>query len=894
MRNLKTLTALLLGLVLLLSPLTAYAAPEEESAAEETAAEEVPQPEPVYIVIRTEADFLQFAENCRLDTYSKNMTVAMMTDLDLTGLALESIPIFSGIFDGGGHSIRGLSIGEEGSVRGLFRYVTRGAEIRNLHLSGSVLPSGSRSTVGGIAGSNAGAIRGCSFEGEVGGADEIGGITGVNEVGGVIENCSVSGSVHGSHFVGGITGSNFGVVRSCSNAAAVNTEERQNKIELSDISLETMTGAETAATATDIGGIAGTSSGVLRDCANTGDVGYRHVGYNVGGIAGSQQGYLTGCTNRGAVFGRKDVGGVVGQMVPNALLNYEADTLQILEEQLGELEGIAGQAQANAQSTTAEVTAGIGAMGAEIEKAGQALEELLPQDPDDPIPDEDTLLAAQSVLSSTLTTLTGQMSDLMESTQSAVGALSGSVQALSSQMNVIGETIGNAAEGLGGSITDVSDLDTEELLTGKVASCRNYGEVQGDLNAGGIVGTISVESNLDPEKDLEVMGSSSMNFEFEARAVVLRCENQAVVAGKTRDVGGIVGWMSLGLVRDCLNAGAVRAENAEYVGGIAGRSSGYIRQSHANCAIYGAEYVGGIAGSGTIVSDCRSLVQFHGGRERLGAILGFAEPPQGSDLEQPVFGNYYLSVDSDPGAIDGVSYGGQAEPLREAEFLALEGLPEVFGIVRIRFVFADGTEQTLIKVPGKNLPEREMPEIPEKSGYAAEWISPEWVDLNRISFDVTFEAVYTELRSVLQSEETDADGKPLLLVQGVFGEGEAVSLCEPADLPALEEKETALHTQGFLLPESLQPMTVRLLLPDAPEKLHVLVRDGEGNWRAEAASVDHSYLVFAVEAGDTACCVVKDAPDLTIWYLIGGGSVLLAALITVIALVSRKKKKKNV
>ncbi|MBQ6798068.1 MAG: hypothetical protein IJP11_02390 [Oscillospiraceae bacterium] len=894
MNKLKTLLALLLSFCVLLTPLTVYAdTPADAAETEETeeAAEEAP-PEPRYAVIASEEDFIRFAEQCRIDTFSRGLTVTMMTDLDLSGMEISSIPIFAGVFDGGGHTVRGISLAEDGSVRGLFRYVDSGAEIRNLHLSGTVAPNGSRSTVGGIAGSNAGTIRDCSFEGEISGADEVGGIAGTNAVGGVIEGCNVRGMVHGSHFVGGIAGSNNGVIRDCGNEAEINTTEEDNKVELSDITIETMTGAESASTATDIGGIAGTSSGVIRDCTNLGNVGYIHVGYNIGGIAGSQLGYLYGCTNRGTVLGRKEVGGIVGQMEPNALLQFETDTLQTLQEQMEELDGIAGQAQANLQSSSSQLTAQIGAMESEIEKAGQALEELLPADPEDPIPDEDTLLAAQNVLSSTMTTLTSQLNSMVSSTQGAVSAMTGSLQALTGQMNTIGETMGNAASGLGGSITDVSDLDTAELLTGKVQNCVNHGAVQGDINAGGIAGAISVESDLDPEEDLQIAGDSSLKYEFEARAVVLGCENQGVISGRNRNIGGIVGWMSMGLVRDCLNAGAIRADGGEYVGGIAGRSSGYIRASDANCALYGERYVGGIAGAGTVVTDCRTMVQFHGGRERLGAILGLAEEPQAAEIDEPVLHNYYFAADADLGAIDGVSYGGKAEPLAEKEFLALENLPEIFRIVRIRFVFEDGSEQTLIRTPGKELKEDSMPPIPEKSGYAAAWVGPEWLNPACVSFDVTFHAVYTELRSVLQSAETAEDGKPLLLVQGVFMEGEAVQLLEAADLPALGENETVLLRQGFTLPRSSEPMSVRLLLPETEGEIRVMVRNASGGWRTEPALRDHSYLVFSVAEGDTACCVIRVPRDRTLWYLAGGGVLLAALLITGIALAVRKRKKK--
>ena len=66
----------------------------------------------------------------------------------------------------------------------------------------------------------------------------------------------------------------------------------------------------------DTGGIAGYSDGVIIGCSNYGRVGYEHTGYNIGGIAGRQSGVVTSCTNIGTVYGRKDVGGIVGQMEP--------------------------------------------------------------------------------------------------------------------------------------------------------------------------------------------------------------------------------------------------------------------------------------------------------------------------------------------------------------------------------------------------------------------------------------------------------------------------------------------------------------------------------------------------------------------------------------------------
>ena len=111
-------------------------------------------------------------------------------------------------------------------------------------------------------------------------------------------------------------GNNLGVIRSCNNRSAVNTTAEENQVKLSDISFDTITGSESVSTVTDIGGIAGTSSGVIRQSKNRGNVGYQHMGYNVGGIAGTQTGYLYKCENFAQVYGRKEVGGIVGQMEP--------------------------------------------------------------------------------------------------------------------------------------------------------------------------------------------------------------------------------------------------------------------------------------------------------------------------------------------------------------------------------------------------------------------------------------------------------------------------------------------------------------------------------------------------------------------------------------------------
>ena len=242
------------------------------------AAEEEAEKEPAVLRIATVEDFLDFAESCRLDSFSAELSVKLESDIDLTETDFSGIPWFAGHFDGGGHSITGLLIDCDGSAQGLFRYLTAEARVENLHVQGSVIPGGSRGKVGGLAGENAGIIVNCSFQGTVSGGERVGGIAGKNCVTGIVENCRMKGELIGDHFIGGIAGENLGVIRSCFNGAAVNITAQQNSVELEDVKLETLAGTEAPNTVTDVGGIAGSSTGVIRDCENRGDVGYKHMG----------------------------------------------------------------------------------------------------------------------------------------------------------------------------------------------------------------------------------------------------------------------------------------------------------------------------------------------------------------------------------------------------------------------------------------------------------------------------------------------------------------------------------------------------------------------------------------------------------------------------------------
>ncbi len=864
------------------------------------------------ISIETAEDFLDFAESCRLDSYSERLVVELEADIDLTDISFDGIPTFGGTFDGKGHVIKGLNIQTEGSAQGLFRYVRSGATVQNLKLEGEIAPAGSRSNVGSLAGENAGTIVDCSFSGNVSGTDRVGGLVGYNQLTGVIEACSSDGQIQGDHFVGGLAGENNGVIRQCENRAKINITVQENAVELGDVSLDSLLESESAVTVTDVGGIAGTNMGVIRDCENLGSVGYPKIGYNIGGIAGSQSGYIVDCINHGEIMGRKEVGGIVGQMEPTMRMQFDEDTLQKLEKEMDTMVGLAGQTMA---STGGGIDSQMNELEKQMKDAEKALTQMieeteLPEDlenltPEDlenielpevdlQMPDEDAINAAKNNLSSSIGMISGTMNDVLSSTQSTLGAINANVQALSSQLGVIGETIQNADEDLGGRMVDVSDEDTAEETGGKVEACANFGSVIGDLNVGGIVGAVSFESSLDPELDVEIVGNLSMNFEGEVRAVVLACQNHAAVTVNKQNGGGIAGRMGLGLVRECENRGAVQGESASYLGGITGRGDGgFIRVNHARCMIKGAEYVGGVAGTAVAVSDCRSLVHFEAGNEKLGGVLGSVD-----EVSEEIENNYYLPIGSDIGGIDGISYDGGAQALDNESFFELENLPEDFKKVSVRFLKEDGSEEVITLDYGDGLKTDRIPAVPEKDGHSGYWDGIEELELSALYFDVTFEATYDAYETVIASAALRADERPILLVSSQFGKDAQVIISELTGAPeTVAEDEIMLEAWTFELTSQGATSKLRYLPAEEfsakelmEDEAKILVRDSEEKWRSVSYSVDGSYFVFEINEGDSGFCLVQDETAAWLLYGLIGAGVLMVITGGIIAAAMKRRK----
>ncbi len=311
----------------------------------------VNDPDNVEIIeIKTAADYAGFEKNCTIDSYTRGKCFVLKNDIDLSGYVVNTIPTFSGVFDGGGHYITGIRYNKGSYGNGIFRYVEEGAIIQDLNIKAEIRARDEQEITGGLCAINSGLISDCTFDGKVNGKNITGGIAAINEATGRIKGCTNRGQISGYYFTGGIAGKNYGDIAYSYNKGAVNTTSEWIKGSdaidsgeeiISDVlegSFDLIKGVKKVRmeAGVDTGGIAGFSRGGIYQCRNYSMVGYEHAGYNVGGIAGRQSGIISFCVNEGKVRGRKDVGGIAGQMEPNLSLS-EMETLPQALDRLHDL-----------------------------------------------------------------------------------------------------------------------------------------------------------------------------------------------------------------------------------------------------------------------------------------------------------------------------------------------------------------------------------------------------------------------------------------------------------------------------------------------------------------------------------------------------------------------------
>ena len=239
------------------------------------------------------------------------------TDIDLEGIDYTTAPIapdtdnsnsgfqgtlFSGIFDGNGHTISNLAIDttwDENDYLGLFGQIAQTGQVKNLDLEDVDISGRNNSDrLGGLCGRNDGIIKNCHASGTVAADDDcrcLGGLCGENY--GTITDCSAVGSIRAEYnpaTLGGLCGSNYGTLSNCSAVSSIRTEDSP----------------------ASLGGLCGFNQGTVNNCSATGYIDVWYYAHNLGCLCGknyfatisnsSSTGYVdagNSCLNLGGLCG---------------------------------------------------------------------------------------------------------------------------------------------------------------------------------------------------------------------------------------------------------------------------------------------------------------------------------------------------------------------------------------------------------------------------------------------------------------------------------------------------------------------------------------------------------------------------------------------------------------
>lgn len=141
-----------------------------------------------------------------------DINITLDKNIDLTGKAWTPIGTdydnsYKGTFDGGGHTITGLTFTTNDEFAGLFGWLNRAGTVKNVVMEGVQITSNQiyGGSIGGVVGYGWGTIENCSVSGSVSGTVYVGGVVGV-QIGGSITGCSSSATVKGMVNVGGVAG----------------------------------------------------------------------------------------------------------------------------------------------------------------------------------------------------------------------------------------------------------------------------------------------------------------------------------------------------------------------------------------------------------------------------------------------------------------------------------------------------------------------------------------------------------------------------------------------------------------------------------------------------------------------------------------------------------------
>lgn len=131
-----------------------------------------------------------------------DINITLDTDIDLTGkdwtpIGTDYDNSYKGTFDGGGHTITGLTFTTNDEYAGLFGWLNRAGTVKNVVMEGVQITSNQiyGGSIGGVVGSGWGTIENCSVSGSVSGTVYVGGVAGQTNSSATLTACYATGNV---------------------------------------------------------------------------------------------------------------------------------------------------------------------------------------------------------------------------------------------------------------------------------------------------------------------------------------------------------------------------------------------------------------------------------------------------------------------------------------------------------------------------------------------------------------------------------------------------------------------------------------------------------------------------------------------------------------------------
>jgi len=436
---------------------------------------------------------------------------------------------------------------------------------------------------------------------------------------------------------------------------------------------------------------------------------------------------------------------------------------------------------------------------------------------------------------------------------------------------------------------DISDDPDPGEKKGALLSSVNEGEIESDINCGGVVGIIT--EDIDSQSDFEVVseGQISLNYDRYEKATVLNCRNTGDVTVRNDCAGGIVGRADLGAVISSDNFGRIESLEGSYAGGIAGRSAFMIRGCRSKCEAVSEKYAGGIAGLARSMVDNICLSAVEPGLEYHGAVAGDTD---NADIEKSdkgtVSGNIF--VYRGLGAVNGVTDRDEAKAVSYEELMEIDGLSGDFETMTVVFKDEGKTVKKIFVPYSGSVSAADYPEIKgNPEGQFGYW---EEKDLTNVEQNVTVDAVYVDYVTSVASDGTE---KPGMIVNGRFYEGTRLIYNEED-----REKEVPVGNRIFRevsfeienpygVPEN-PGFTVRYRTEGIDGEDSVLIREN-GEYVTQESRMDGDYLVFEADKERTFYLAHTRRERVRSMAVIALSA--LAALIIIILMVSTLLKKRK-